>query len=90
MHVEQQSLAKAFPQKLEQLQKLRLEDPAFGLKADQYEALDQQICNAEEGVETLDDAALNALKLERVALKDDITRDLKRASGGSCCGGCGG
>lgn len=90
MHVEQQSLAKEFPQKLEQLQKLRLEDPAFALKADQYEALDKQICSAEEGVETLDEAALNALKLERVALKDDIARDLKRASGGSCCGGCGG
>ncbi|HCH75939.1 MAG TPA: GTP-binding protein, partial [Pseudomonas sp.] len=31
--------------------------------------------------------ALNALKQERVAMKDDIARDIKRASG-SCCGGC--
>lgn len=88
MHVEHHPLVKDFPEKLEQLHKLRLEDPAFARKADQYEALDKQICRVEDGVETLDDAALNALKLERVALKDDIARDLKRASGGSCCGGC--
>ncbi len=88
MHVEHHPLVKDFPEKLEQLHKLRQEDPAFALKAEQYEALDKQICRVEDGVETLDDAALNALKLERVTLKDDIARDLKRASGGSCCGGC--
>jgi hypothetical protein len=88
MHVEHHPLVKDFPEKLEQLHKLRLEDPTFARKADQYEALDKQICRVEDGVETLDDATLNALKMDRVALKDDIARDLKRASGGSCCGGC--
>ncbi len=87
MHFEHHPLVKDFPEKREQLQKLRQEDPVFARKADEYEALDKRICRVEDGVETLDDAALNALKQERVNLKDDIARDLKRA-GGSCCGGC--
>ncbi|HAW63466.1 YdcH family protein [Stutzerimonas frequens] len=87
MHVEHHPLIKDFPEKREQLQKLRQEDPAFARKADEYEALDKRICRVEDGVETLDDIALNALKQERVAMKDDIARDIKRASG-SCCGGC--
>ena len=87
MYVEHHPLIKDFPEKREQLQKLRQEDPAFARKADEYEALDKRICRVEDGVETLDDIALNALKQERVAMKDDIARDIKRASG-SCCGGC--
>jgi hypothetical protein len=87
MHVEHHPLIKDFPEKREQLQKLRQEDPTFARKAEAYEALDKRICRVEDGVETLDDAALNVLKQERVSMKDDIARDLKRASG-SCCGGC--
>ncbi|MBE7376158.1 YdcH family protein [Pseudomonas lopnurensis] len=87
MHVEHHPLTNDFPEKHEQLHKLRQEDPAFARKAEEYEALDKRICRVEDGIEPLDDAALNALKLERVNLKDDIARDLKRASG-SCCGAC--
>lgn len=87
MHVEHHPLIKDFPEKREQLQKLRQEDPVFARKAEEYEALDKRICRVEDGVETLDDAALSVLKQERVNMKDDIARDLKRASG-SCCGGC--
>ena len=71
----------------EQLHHLRQDDAEFARLAEEYEALDKRICRIEDGVETLDDAALTALKLERVTLKDDIARDLRRASG-SCCGGC--
>ena len=87
MHVEHHPLIKDFPEKREELQRLRQEDPLFARKAEGYEALDKRICRIEDGVETLDDAALTALKQERVTLKDDIARDLRRASG-SCCGGC--
>jgi len=87
MHVEHHPLLKDFPEKLQQLQQLRQQDPNFARKVDVYEALDKRICRVEDGVETLDNEALSALKLERVTLKDDIARDLKRA-GGSCCGGC--
>ncbi|MCF7201679.1 YdcH family protein [Pseudomonas oligotrophica] len=87
MHVEHHPLVKDFPEKREQLQRLRQQDADFARKTDEYEALDKRICRVEDGVENLDEAALNALKLQRVNLKDDIARDLKRASG-SCCGGC--
>lgn len=87
MHVEHHPLIKDFPEKREQIHQLRQQDPAFARKADEYEARDKHICRVEDGVETLDDDALSALKLERVTLKDAIARDLKRA-GGSCCGGC--
>jgi hypothetical protein len=87
MHVEHHPLIKDFPEKRELLHQMRQQDPHFARKAETYEALDKQICRVEDGVEMLDDEALGALKQERVALKDDIARDLKRA-GGSCCGGC--
>jgi len=92
MHVDHHPLIKDFPEKREQLQRLRQQDTAFARKADDYEELDKRICLAgerrvEDGIDTLDDAALNELKMQRVALKDEIARDLKKASG-SCCGGC--
>lgn len=85
MHVEHHALNKDFPEKQAQLLKLSLENPGFARKAEAYEALDQRIRSLE--VDSNDAAALAALKQEHTALKDDIARDLKRASG-SCCGGC--
>ncbi|HAB64588.1 MULTISPECIES: YdcH family protein [Pseudomonadaceae] len=89
MQVEHQALAKDFPEKQAQLLKLRQQNPSFASKTDAYEALDQKIRSAEAGAVTLDDEALSALKQEQVTLKNDISRELKHASG-SCCGGCGG
>lgn len=87
MHPDHNALTEAFPEKLEQLQSLRQQDPAFARKADEYNALDNQIGRVSSGAEALDEEALNALIQERATLKDAIARDLKRASG-SCCGGC--
>lgn len=87
MHVEYHTLAEAFPEKREQLHSLRQQDPAFARKANEYEAMDTQISQAEDGVVALDDDALSSLKRERDTLRQAIARDLKRASG-SCCGGC--
>ena len=87
MHVDHHPLIQDFPELRAELQRLRQEDSHFARQAEAYEALDKRICRIEDGVEMLDDAALGALKQERVALKDDIARQLKRASG-SCCGGC--
>ncbi|MBA1186512.1 YdcH family protein [Stutzerimonas nitrititolerans] len=84
MHVEHHSLSKDFPEKQAQLLKLSQEDPSFARKAESYEALSQRILSLEDGA---DSATLESLKQEHSALKDDIARDLKRASG-SCCGGC--
>ncbi|NKQ10145.1 YdcH family protein [Pseudomonas sp. SST3] len=89
MQVEHQALVKDFPEKQAQLSKLRQQNPSFASKTDAYEALDQKIRSVEAGAVTLDDEALSALKQEHLTLKNDITRELKHASG-SCCGGCGG
>ena len=89
MHVEHHPLIKDFPEKREQLQKLRQEDPAFARKAEEYEALDKRICRVEDGVDLLDDSALSTLKAERVALKDELSRQLKKAAEPEgCCGKC--
>lgn len=89
MQLAHQTLTNVFPEKQAQLLKLSQKDPAFARKAESYEALEQRISGIEAGAETADASALDALRQERAALKDDIARDLKHASG-SCCGGCGG
>ncbi|WP_277372930.1 DUF465 domain-containing protein [Pseudomonas sp. AA-38] len=87
MHIEHHPLVHDFPELRETLHRLRQEDSQFARQADEYEALDKRICRVEDGIEPLDDLSLQALKLNRVALKDDLARQLKRANG-QCCG-CG-
>lgn len=87
MHVDHHPLVHDFPEQRGELQRLRQEDALFARLAEEYEALDKRICRIEDGIELLDDVSLSALKLNRVALKDDLARQLKRASG-QCCG-CG-
>lgn len=87
MHVEHHPLIKDFPELRGALHELRLGDADFARLADTYETLDKRICRIEAGSERLADQALLALKQERVGLKDDLARRLKRAAG-QCCG-CG-
>ncbi|WP_028240890.1 YdcH family protein [Stutzerimonas azotifigens] len=89
MHVEHHPLIRDFADQRDELHRLRQQDDRFARLALEYEHLDKRICRIEEGIETLDEASLAALKQERVALKDDIARQLRRAGGG-CCGRCGG
>jgi uncharacterized protein len=88
MHVEHHALIKDFPEQRETLHELRQKDQAFARLAETYEALDKRICRIEDGIEMLADGALGQLKQERVALKDEVARRLKKAAG-QCCGcGC--
>jgi uncharacterized protein YdcH (DUF465 family) len=87
MHVEHHPLIKDFPELRDALHELRVNDAEFAGLADSYEALDKRICRIEAGNEVLADDALLSLKQERVVLKDDLARRLKRAAG-QCCG-CG-
>ncbi|MBD9415663.1 DUF465 domain-containing protein [Pseudomonas sp. PDM16] len=92
MHVEHHPLAKDFPELRSELQRLRQENQHFARQAEEYEVLDKRICRVEDGAELLDDASLGRLKLARVALKDDLARQLRIAAG-QCCGcgnGCAG
>lgn len=89
MHVEHHSLIADFPEMREQLHTLRQEDQHFARLADEYEALDKRVCRVEDGVDTLDENALATLKIERVARKDELSRQLKKAAEPEgCCGKC--
>lgn len=91
MHIEHHALIKDFPEQREALHELRQHDGEFARLAERYETLDKRICRIEEGIEVLADDALSALKQERVTLKDEVARQLKKVAG-QCCGcgnGCG-
>lgn len=87
MHVDHHPLIQDFPELRSELQRLRQDDLHFAKQTDEYDALDKRICRVEGGIELLDDVALAQLKQNRVALKDDLARQLKIAAG-QCCG-CG-
>lgn len=89
MHVEHHPLINDFPELRDTLHSLRQSDQHFARIAGEYEELDKRICRVEDGVETLDEAGLSGLKQQRVSLKDDVARMLRKASG-TCCGSCGG
>lgn len=89
MHVDHHPLLQDFPELREQLHQLRQNDQHFARLAGEYEDLDKRICRVEDGVELLDDSSLTGLKQQRVALKDDLARMLKKSKG-ECCGACGG
>ena len=88
MHVEHHPLIHDFPQLREELHNLRLADAGFARLASDYEALDKQICRAEDGIDLLTDEQLSELKQRRVSLKDEVASKLN-ASTKTCCGGCG-
>ena len=89
MHVEHHSLIADFPELREQLHNLRQQDSHFARLADEYEVLDKRICRVEDGIDVLDDGALSTLKAERVAMKDELSRQMKKAAEPEgCCGKC--
>ena len=89
MHVEHHSLTADFPELREQLHNLRQQDQHFARLADEYGALDKRICRIEDGIELLDEDALSTLKAERVAMKDELSRQLNKAAEPvGCCGKC--
>ena len=89
MHVEHHSLIADFPELREQLHTLRQQDSHFARLADEYEVLDKRICRVEDGIDVLDDGALSTLKAERVAMKDELSLQMKKAAEPEgCCGKC--
>lgn len=81
MHVDHHPLIQDFPELRAELQRLRQEDSHFARQAEAYEALDKRIYEVEDGRQAMDDLALQALKNERVALKDQIAERLRKAGG---------
>lgn len=78
MSVEHHPLIAEFPQHRERLHALKA-DARFTRLGQAYEALDKQIVRLEGGIEHCGDAQLEALKKQRVALKDELYRLLTSA-----------
>lgn len=65
-------LVKEFPEHKDQIHTLKTEDRHFARLMEQYEDLDKTVFRIESGEQPTDDERLEALKLERVALKDEL------------------
>ena len=80
MALEHHPLSREFPQKIEMLRWLLQGDGHFARLASEYEALDKRIYEIEDGRAAVDDLLLQGLKLQRVALKDEIAEWLDKAT----------
>lgn len=88
MYVEHHDLAKEFPEFKEEIHQLKLQDAHFVKLFGEYQAVDKEVCRLEgEGVPVVDEA-FEALKKQRLQLKDQLYTMLKSVSK-PCCGSCG-
>lgn len=65
-------LALEFPEHKEKIHSLKTTSERFRKLYDAYEALDKQIYRSEERIDPLSNEAEEALKLQRVKLKDEL------------------
>ncbi|VXC20975.1 conserved hypothetical protein [Pseudomonas sp. 8Z] len=79
MPLEHHPLSREFPQQLDALRRLLQRDGHFARLAEEYEALDKRVYEIEAGRAAVDDLLLQGLKLQRVALKDEIAELLQQA-----------
>lgn len=70
-------LLKEFPEYKETIHRLKTDDPAFHRLMEKYEELDKHIFRIEDGSEPTEDAVVEQLKKERLALKDEVLEMLK-------------
>ncbi|MDH4558694.1 DUF465 domain-containing protein [Pseudomonas sp. BN417] len=81
MPLEHHPLNREFPEFKDTMRSLLQSDAHFARLAGEYQDLDSRIYEVEDGHQALDDNALHGLKVQRVALKDEIARMLKGAKG---------
>lgn len=65
-------LAEEFPQHIEVMNRLKVEDAHFARLFDEYHEVNCAVHRAETRVDAIDDAAEEALRRQRVSLKDQI------------------
>ncbi|ABE33348.1 hypothetical protein DR64_4979 [Paraburkholderia xenovorans LB400] len=69
-----------FPEFRDLISRLKTEDAHFSRLFDRHNELDHQISNMETGVTPSDNSAIEALKKEKLQLKDELYAVLKKAS----------
>ena len=69
-----------FPEFRNLISRLKTEDAHFSRLFERHNELDHQISNMETGVTPSDNSAIEALKKEKLQLKDELYAVLKKAS----------
>lgn len=72
MSVTHHPLIEEFPEYKESIHKLKMDNAHFRRLAHEYEGIDKSIVRAEQGIEVVNDDYLDAIKKERLHLKDLI------------------
>ncbi len=77
--VDNHPLGREFPEHRETITRLKTSDAHFKRLMEEHEAVDRSVVRAEQGVDHLSDGDLEALKVQRVRLKDELYGMLKAA-----------
>lgn len=75
--VDNHSLAQDHPEFREAIHEMKMNNAHFARILESYETLDKQIVRIEQGLEHIPDLELDALKLKRVQIKDDLISQLR-------------
>lgn len=73
-------LAEEFPEQIELIHQLKNENGHFARLADEYHEINRQIHRHESRVEPVSDLAEEALRKQRVVLKDQIAALLRQSA----------
>jgi len=77
-YVDNHPLSRDLPQYRQAIRDLKMNNKHFSRLLVEYEAIDKKIVRIEQGVEHTDDLELDALKMKRVHLKDDLVEHLQQ------------
>ena len=76
-YVDNHPLGRDFPELKSRIHELKTGNAHFRTLMERYESTDRDVVRAEQGLDHLSDQALEALKVERVKLKDELYAALK-------------
>lgn len=79
MFGEHHHLLQEFPEYKDKIHELKLGNPVFAELVDKYNAVDDEIYRIEEQIETPSDEYTEALKKQRLSLKDQLFQLLQQA-----------
>jgi uncharacterized protein len=79
MQIEHHDLHHEFPEHKERIHELKISDTRFAKLFNQYDQLDHMIRRVEEAGALMSDSEMEAMKMERVHLKDKLYAYLKNA-----------
>lgn len=80
MPLQSHSLIEEFPELRDQIHTLKTTDNHFARLFTEYDEIEHQVQRIESGAEASSDERLEALKKERLALKDTLFTLLKKAA----------